>query len=114
MLSFIHLMLDPLIWSVMYVWVNASTSIELDEVETARLWMLNNFMAAGKVAFMIVGHAKLYLEYILDHRKRAAVFVAMGTVDPALVQILGEHGIHFTKEGTLTDPAAYQKLIKGE
>lgn len=100
-------------WSVLFVWVNASTG-ELGEAETAQLWIYNNWMAIGKVAFMVVGHAKLYYEYVVDHRKRAGVFAAMGEVDPALVQILAEHGIHFTKNGTLTDPAAYQKLIKGE
>jgi len=108
--SFVYLLLDPAIWSIIYVLENSSAA-DIGPAEVARLWVKNNWMAIGKVGLMFAGHAKLYYDYLVDHGKRSSTFAQMGKMDDALVKILTEQGIRFKPDGTVGNMVQYLQLI---
>jgi hypothetical protein len=111
LLSFIHLLLDPAGWSIIFVTENAAS--EIGDNAVSRLWVFNNYFCIGKVAFMLAGHVKLYYDYLHDRKLRAESFAQMGEMDATLQQILKDNHVRFHKDGTIANMKTYAAVING-
>jgi hypothetical protein len=117
LLCFLFLMLDPVIWSPIFVVSGGKTLAwaEKAEVEAtlAILGEWNTNLLFFKVACLVIGHAYLYRSARHHVANMAATISRIGKLDDALVALLRNNGVVIRPDGTVANMQAYNRLIQG-